>query len=463
MTGDPPVVGAVERIVVVGIAPDDDDFEDDWDDGGSWYEDPTPTYREAVESLRDLVKDRTDVQVHWQGGRGVGGNARIVFMDAGGLTVRLGSALQVDGITRMIGSAAPLPGHHAVWYHQQKVIRARLVGDYDQLHSAVAQEMGGGRARPVRPDSGLARDVAGMLAQSGVFSVSREPGAAGDPALAIRLVSVPQELTLLYRVRAGDGAFPALELSGVSATDQAAAERTLVVYGTSYLFGLGKATGVSLRLWNAEHRIGSRWEASRPRRLRFPGRQYDDYPAELYSAGNSLARDPAERYLKYYQVLEFYMRRAMDTAAAAQGAAAAKAVSPFRRKELTTEQGALDAVIDLAVTRDQLVGFLKGPDLFATLSDPRVIKEVPALERDQSGGPVASQDPRGPVSERVYTLRNRIVHMKEGGGGLRKPMPVPAEGLLSPFGREARELSADLRLVRFLAERALEHWSTPLA
>ena len=45
--------------------------------------------------------------------------------------------------------------------------------------------------------------------------------------------------------------------------------------------------------------------------------------------------------------------------------------------------------------------------------------------------------------------------MKEGGG-------PGGKSLLAPYSREARDLTADLRLVRFLAEHALERWSEPL-
>ena len=45
--------------------------------------------------------------------------------------------------------------------------------------------------------------------------------------------------------------------------------------------------------------------------------------------------------------------------------------------------------------------------------------------------------------------------MKEGGGrrGLQ---------LLAPYSREARDLAADLRFVRFLAEHAMQFWATSL-
>jgi hypothetical protein len=45
--------------------------------------------------------------------------------------------------------------------------------------------------------------------------------------------------------------------------------------------------------------------------------------------------------------------------------------------------------------------------------------------------------------------------MKEGGGQNNKR-------LLAPYSREARDLTADLRLVRFLAEHTMEYWAASL-
>ena len=80
----------------------------------------------------------------------------------------------------------------------------------------------------------------------------------------------------------------------------------LLEYGTAYLFNLGKATGASLRLWRSEYRLGSQRHSAHSGKVRFRRQRYDAHPVELYAAGNSAGREPVERYLKYYQVLELY-------------------------------------------------------------------------------------------------------------------------------------------------------------
>jgi hypothetical protein len=241
--------------------------------------------------------------------------------------------------------------------------------------------------------------------------------------------------------------------------DAARAEEVLVEYGTAYLFKLGKTTGVSLRLWRSEYRLGSRRRQAYSGKVRFPQRRYDAHPAELYAAGNSAARDPVERYLKYYQVLEFYMTKAADSVATSQSVSVERATSPLRlppNNRLGSEQNKLDAVISLAVTQAQIMNLLGDKELFAALTNPQVIQDVQALSADASGQPAAGPDYRLEISTRVYGIRNRIVHMKEGGGR-------NSQHLLAPYSREARDLAADLRLARFLAEHALEYWAVSLS
>ncbi|MFH9195739.1 hypothetical protein [Streptomyces globisporus] len=437
---------------------EEDFWEEDSDD--DWLTDTPITYREAVASLRTLVTQHADVQVDWNGRRGPDNDARVTFAGPTPLHVRLRSATQLADFTHLISSGIPLPNRHAVWYPQEQVIRARLIGDFDQVHNVLAQQVLPKARRAVNPDSALGRDLAGLLAEVGAFHASEPATSGGAPGRTMRLVAVPRELRLLYRARHGSGLSPVLELTQASARNREEAEQELASYGTSYLFSLGKATGASLRLWNTEYRMGSRRGPSHSGKVRFPTRRYASHPAELYGAGNSLARDPVERYLKYYQVLEYYMPKAVAAAVAAQGVArAALATSPLGRPRgsdrLDAERNALDAVIESAVTPQQLAHLLSDSDLFATISSSQIIQHVQALESDASGGLLAGYDYRSDLSLRVYGIRNRLVHMKEGGG----PRGLP---LLAPYSREARDLAADLRTVRYLAEHAMERWSTAL-
>ena len=440
--------------------------EDSWyDDEGDWEwsTEPEITYRDAVGRLRTLVQGRADVRIEWDAGRrGPRGDARMVFIGATGtgeLRVRVRSASQLYDFSRVIDSASPLVDHHAVWYPGDQLITARLVGDYDQFHAAVAREMvPKQRNRTFVPDSPLGRDVAGVLASSGAFAVVETAAPSGLEPRTIRLVYANKDLRLLYGPHTLEVPSVAIELAGFAVPDAAQAEKALLEYGTAYLFKLAKATGVSLRLWHSEYRLSSQRRQAYSGKVRFPQQRYDADPAELYAAGNSAARDPIERYLKYYQVLEFYMTKAAYSAATSQGVAVEEATSPLRplpNNRLRSEQNKLDAVIGLALTPDQVMHLIKDRELFAPLSNPRVIQDVQTLGTDASGQPVAGRDYRLEISTRVYGIRNRIVHMKEGGGR-------SSQRLLAPYRREARDLAADLRLVRFLAEHIMEYWANTL-
>jgi hypothetical protein len=440
---------------------DEDPWEDDWD--WEWPEEPPITYREAVERLGSLTQGRADVRIEWGGLRTLPrDDARVVFSGAAGtseLRVRFRSATQLDDFVRIIDRATLLADRHAIWYPNERVITARLVGDYDQFHAAVARGLAPRQSnRPFVPDSPAGRDVAGILASTGAFFAREAMAPTGLDPRTIRLVAANQDLRVLYGPRGQESPSVAIELAGFAAANAAGAEEVLLEYGTAYLFKLGKATGVSLRLWRSEYRLGSRRRQAYSGRVRFPQQRYDPHPAELYAAGNSAARDRVERYLKYYQVLEFYMPKAADLIAASQGLPVNKAISPLPRPSdngLGAEKNKLDAVISLAVTQAQMMNLLGDNELFAALTNKQVIQDVQVLTPNASGQPIAGHDYRAEISRRVYEVRNRIVHMKEGGGQNNKR-------LLAPYSREARDLTADLRLVRFLAEHTMEYWAASL-
>lgn len=451
------------RTAMEGSAPDEVSwYEDEWD----WEEadEPAITYREAITQLQGLIQaqKRTDVRIDWEAGaRGPKGDARIVFTDGTAeRRLRFGSSSQLTDFTRIITTAVPLEDLHALWYLDSQLITARLIGEYDQLHSAILATLDPRlRNSTFIRDSPLGRDVEGILASYGAFTAVEQAALPGSGSRTIRIRSACQDLRMLYGPHSQAISSIAIELTGFATADTKAARQVLLDYGTSYLFELAKGTGFSLRLWRSDYRMGSRKPLPLSGRAKFPQLRYNPEPAELYAAGNSADRDPIEQYLKYYQILEFYMPKAVDLVAKNEGAAkVSKAHSPLRPppdNELRFEPNRLDAVISLALTSAQVASLLSDKDLFGSLSNPKVVKDVQALTA-LAGYLDPSTDYRLEISRRVYGIRTRIVHMKEGGSS-------QSPNLLTPYGREARDLGADLRLIRFLAEHAMRHWARPIS
>lgn len=307
-------------------------------------------------------------------------------------------------------------------------------------------------ARHSRPlSTATMADVAGLLVSDGVFVASE---AASSGRRTISLKSVTDDLKLIY----GAGRFGTpgimLELRNFTPTDIEAALQVLEEHGSSYLYNLARALNVSARLWTESYPRAPRTNPQKPQRIRFPAERLDSMPTEFYLVGNSGDRDPLERYLKFHQVLEFYLPRAKQTYAAAAGLPVNQVRLPSGT-QLSRERGQMQALLDMAITPIQMAGYLRGSGALSVLSDSNLISDASVLPQDGAGNPVAGFDYRTPVAERIYDIRCRIVHTKDPSAAT---IPPP----ILPGSREARDLRTDIRLVRFVAERVLKHWATSL-
>lgn len=436
-----------------------DFYEDDWDDDSS-PEEPRTTYAEAIARLRAEVASRLDVKLEWNGKRGPKEDARLAFLGEDGtetLARRIYSAEQAITLSNIARDAHPMPGRHALWYPREDLIVARLVGDYDALITMLARRMAHLRSGVRTPvDGPLGRDVHGELTSSGAL-ITKDPATVPSaPTRTLRLKTASLELTTLYRRQYQQANWVTVELQGFRASDVHRAEQLLADYGTSYLHEVARSLGVALRLWDSSYRLTHATTSPSGGKIPFPIRRYDAIPVALYAAGNAADRDPLERYLKYYQVLEYYMPRAADDLMKKQGVdKIGKAITPYPTgsdDSLRIERNKLAAVIDDAVTEVQIVGFLRGGRVLSTLNDQAIIRDVRTLPTDSNGNPVPGWNYRYDLSERIYDIRCRIVHAKESHG-------VNNSDPLLPYGQEARDLDADIAVVRFLAERVLRRWA----
>ncbi|MDF2051151.1 hypothetical protein [Arthrobacter sp. Cr_A7] len=162
-------------------------------------------------------------------------------------------------------------------------------------------------------------------------------------------------------------------------------------------------------------------------------------------------------FLAYYQVLEFFFARYSELEAIR------KARTNLRNPLFNIEDdGQLGRLLMLGggakgrSERDQLKATLRSclevdeidtfvlhhPERAAHLKNKKKIVDVSIINVENRGVDLIDQ-----VAYRIYEIRCRVVHAKDGGGHDSK--------LLMPYSPEVKELSHDVDLVRFCAQRAL--------
>lgn len=202
--------------------------------------------------------------------------------------------------------------------------------------------------------------------------------------------------------------------------------------------------------------------------LVFPTSEFDREPMSLYWYGRGAQGLPLLEFFAYYQVLEFYFDHYVDAEGRrkisgvlkdpsfeahndrhiARVLRAAGRGSNSRRNErdqlLTTIRGCADA---------QAVRSFVGEDderkAFFAKRDAKLTDKV--ISTSASDNELLQQ-----VADRIYDLRCKIVHTKEGGQG-------DGVELLLPHSPEADRLHRDIDLLRLIARQALVAASRPIS
>ncbi|MDO9116051.1 MAG: hypothetical protein Q7U63_19905 [Polaromonas sp.] len=208
--------------------------------------------------------------------------------------------------------------------------------------------------------------------------------------------------------------------------------------------------------------------AGSPPELQYPQTQFESAPLSLYWYGRSAAGMPLLQFLAFYQVVEFFFPIYSQSEAHRKLKAILK--DPTFRGDRDTDIARLLAAIH--VSRSGAYGDERS-QLRATLfecTDSDAVRRF--LEEDEGRKdffqtkakslpyhklPLAnpSADLRGDVAERVYDIRCKIVHTKTDSRD-------GSVELLLPFTPEAEQLTFDIELVQYLAQRVLIASSTPL-
>jgi hypothetical protein len=174
---------------------------------------------------------------------------------------------------------------------------------------------------------------------------------------------------------------------------------------------------------------------------------------------------PLVQFLSYYQVLEYYFPAYSRTRTIvalreklseiygvvrdADVAGILQALRANRRAIFGGERDQLRHTIEQCVSTEELQDFLAEGERARFYSDPN--SQTISTVRLPAGP--ASTDSRNDAAQRVYEIRNRIVHTNSEHDGLDPLLPLDPEVQL---------LRHDIELVRFLSRKVLTASARPL-
>ena len=192
---------------------------------------------------------------------------------------------------------------------------------------------------------------------------------------------------------------------------------------------------------------------------RIPQLRYSPEASSLFRYAQSADRQPLLRFLAFYQVMEHFFptyteRDTLDRIRqiivdpsfdSDDRTKLARLAQAIRTRSFPSEKDQLRSTIQHCVDETDLHSFINADPELAKFVGLRTggLRHVKQISLKDLGSPLGAQ-----VADRIYDMRCRIVHAKDGGG------PSQAE-LLLPFGPEARLLGYDIKIARFVAEKVL--------
>ncbi|WP_326634282.1 hypothetical protein OIE67_51075 [Nonomuraea fuscirosea] len=186
---------------------------------------------------------------------------------------------------------------------------------------------------------------------------------------------------------------------------------------------------------------------------RFPITSISPEIATLFGFATQATGNPTLAFLSYYQILEYFLfsmiRRAIIRDVRSElfdrkfdekrDASVLKLIDIVEESLLGLEAKHLRTLLKEGVREELLKDFLENGSWNGHFSNKGPIRGVRALNAKDKTTGIIDQ-----VAERVYKLRNRIVHAKD------EPKYGDSK-VLMPESREADSLGPDVQLIRFLA------------
>jgi hypothetical protein len=192
--------------------------------------------------------------------------------------------------------------------------------------------------------------------------------------------------------------------------------------------------------------------------LQFPASYYDPEPMSLYWYGRGAVGMPLLQFLAFYQVVEFYFPQfaQQELRVRLQNIVRSPQFSPHSDREIGRLVDALQSAGGRTVWGDekgQLMATARacvdGQSIRELVEayDDHFAKKIKGLADTTLRVAASDDDLVGRAVERIYEIRCKIVHTKDGGGG--------SGDLLLPFSPEAERLWPDIDLVELLSRGVL--------
>ncbi|MET9085639.1 hypothetical protein ABZX77_27785 [Streptomyces sp. NPDC004237] len=288
------------------------------------------------------------------------------------------------------------------------------------------------------------------------------PGGALRPCLEVSTISPAALLWATRpRMRANQAFNPpmSLKMHFRDAVQQEEMEERAREIVSSLFYELDVRNGVRLRTyrWPSSARsVGSRYNEEFDNFARYPETKVNAEMSTLFGFAGSVSENPPLSFLSYYQVLEFYFPAAVKRTALRQ---LGKELSDPRfsrtsREDLlkilkigerslnATESSQLRTLLEECVRTERIESFFaQNWGEHFTKTGP--IQGVGFINVKNTQSSLANQ-----VADRIYKIRNRIVHAKDDP----KFEDVPA---LLPQSAEADALGPDIALARLLASEVI--------
>ncbi|MFK4035606.1 hypothetical protein ACI2LC_07385 [Nonomuraea wenchangensis] len=231
----------------------------------------------------------------------------------------------------------------------------------------------------------------------------------------------------------------------------------------SFLYELNARNGIvfnAIRQSTQEDLFLARRRASRSSvdRARFPIMSIDSEVAKLFNFATQASRNPTLAFLTYYQILEHFLfimiRRAIIRDIRAElfdrkfdekkDASIMKLLNIMEQRLGKLESKNLRILLHEGVRKELVKEFLEDSTWGSHFSSKGPIRGVRALSINDRNVDLLDQ-----VAERVYKIRNRIVHAKDE--------PKHGEStVLMPESRESDSLGPDVQLIRLLAMEVIQ-------